>query len=70
LIVIDCILDLMVSGIPAMRSAAAAILVVISVVVLITTLRPYSINGEYLLSSGSMSGFSFERVIRISPNGS
>jgi hypothetical protein len=60
LIVIDWILDLMISGIPGMWVAAAAILVVVSVVILATTLRSYWTIGEYLLSSGSISRWSFK----------
>ena len=60
LIVIDWILDLMISGIPGMLVAAAAILVVVSVVILATTLRLYWTIGEYLLSSGSISRSSFK----------
>jgi hypothetical protein len=53
----DSILDLTICGISEMWLATAAILVVIRVVVLMTTLKPYSTSGGYLLSSGSMSGF-------------
>jgi hypothetical protein len=53
--VTDCILDFKVCVMSAMQEAAVAIFVVTRLVVLITTLRPKSTSGGYLLRSGSLS---------------